>query len=123
MKSLILIALFCCFIYAVQGGVNGRIREDDCAHCAGDIAKAVADCQVCIFFRRKNTIQMQYYYYMINKLFPNVFQNQDVDLLTCIQDALGAASDCLRCICDILNAIGGGDGVCENPPQKFKKLL
>ena len=75
------------------------------------------------FFRRKNTIQMQYYYYMINKLFPNVFQNQDVDLLTCIQDALGAASDCLRCICDILNAIGGGDGVCENPPQKFKKLL
>ena len=49
MKSLILIALFCCFVYTVQGGVNGRIREDDCAHCAGDIAKAVADCQVCIF--------------------------------------------------------------------------
>ena len=77
------------------------------------------------FFRRKNTIQMYYMYYMINKLCISkcLFQNQDVDLLTCIQDALGAASDCLRCICDILNAIGGGDGVCENPPQKFKKLL
>jgi hypothetical protein len=102
MKSLVLIALFCGFIYTVQGGafghshfsVNEKIREDDCAHCAGDIAKAVADCQ-----------------------------NEDVDLLTCIQDALGAASDCLKCICDILNAIGGGDGVCDTPPQKFKKLL
>ena len=46
-----------------------------------------------------------------------------MDLLVCIQDALGAASDCLKCICDILNAIGGGDGVCEPPVRKVAKLF
>ena len=73
MKSLILIALFCCFVYTVQGGVNGRIREDDCAHCAGDIAKAVADCQVCIFLEQKIQSKCSIIIILLtNYVFPNV---------------------------------------------------
>ena len=55
-----------------------------------------------------------------------MFQNSDVDLITCIQEALGAASDCLKCICDILDIIGGGEGVCNKEHSskvRFAKLL
>ena len=55
-----------------------------------------------------------------------LFQNSDVDLITCIQEALGAASDCLKCICDILDIIGGGEGVCNKEHSskvRFAKLL
>ena len=89
--------------------------KDDCLHCVDDIVKAVEDCQVgksqCC-----SRIQLRNYEY---------FQTTDVDLLKCIQDALGAASDCIKCICEILDIIGGGEGVCKQPEQpiRFAKLL
>ena len=30
----------------------------------------------------------------------------------CVEDSLGAASDCIHFICDVLDIIGGGEGIC-----------
>merc|ERR1712098_175485 len=57
--------------------------QDGCLTRVDDIMKAVADCS-----------------------------NSDVDLLTCITEAIGAASDCFHCICEVLAIIGGFDDVC-----------
>jgi hypothetical protein len=51
--------------------------------------------------------------------------------LQCIEDALGAAGECLICVCDILDIIGGGDGICgpgqeqiiQKKPARFAKLI
>merc|ERR1712234_19503 len=34
--------------------------------------------------------------------------------MECIEYALGAASDCIRCVCDIIDIIDGGDGTLCN---------
>merc|ERR1711872_733673 len=46
--------------------------KDVCLVCVDDIVKAVEDCQ-----------------------------DEDVNILTCITEAVGAASDCAHCICEI----------------------
>ena len=41
------------------------------------------------------------------------FQAEGTPVLQCVEDALGAASDCLRCICDIIHIVDTGSGICE----------
>jgi len=60
-----------------------KAKEDDCLLCAGDIIAAVENCNA-----------------------------EDTTILTCIENSLGAASDCLLCICDILNLIQVGTPEC-----------
>merc|ERR1711970_1200066 len=57
--------------------------QEGCLVCVEDIMKAIADCQ-----------------------------GEGIDILKCITESLGAASDCIHCICEILEIIGGYDGVC-----------
>merc|ERR1711872_405831 len=57
--------------------------KDGCLVCVDDIVKAVADCK-----------------------------DENVNLLTCITEAVGAASDCIHCVCEVLEIIGGYDDVC-----------
>ncbi len=35
--------------------------------------------------------------------------------IECVEDALGATSTCIDCVCDVLNIIEGGDGECGGP--------
>merc|ERR1711893_117936 len=58
-------------------------KADDCLHCVEDIVKAVTQCTT-----------------------------EGTTTLECIENALGVASDCLVCICEVLSIIGGGDGIC-----------
>merc|ERR1711872_138063 len=51
--------------------------------CVDDIVKAVEDCQ-----------------------------DEDVNILTCITEAVGAASDCAHCICEILEHIIDVSDIC-----------
>ena len=46
-------------------------------------------------------------YYLQNATTPN-------PTMECIEYALGAASDCIRCVCDIIDVIDGGDGTLCN---------
>merc|ERR1711970_187490 len=50
--------------------------QDGCLACVDDIVNAVDDCQ-----------------------------DENVDLLVCITEAIGAFSDCTNCICEILQTI------------------
>ena len=34
-------------------------------------------------------------------------------VLQCVEDALGAASGCLMCICDIIHIVDEGNGMCD----------
>merc|ERR1712080_389482 len=62
-----------------------KAHQDDCLVCAADIVDAVAKCA-----------------------------GEDMDILTCNSDILGAGSGCLKCICEILEIIGGFDNVCPD---------
>merc|ERR1712228_266061 len=57
--------------------------KDGCLTCVDDIVKAVADCSA-----------------------------EGANILNCITEAIGAASDCVHCICEVLEIIGGFDDVC-----------
>ena len=75
--------------------------------------KAIEDCQVCVRFQKNVLIgTLTHCMYFA--------QNSDVPLLKCVEDAIGAASECFRCICEIVNVISGGDGKCDvntSPPK------
>ncbi|TRY78557.1 hypothetical protein TCAL_11694 [Tigriopus californicus] len=58
-------------------------RNDDCIDCVREIAHAV-----------------------------NICNELDTSTLECVENSIGAASDCLRFVCDILDVIDGGDGIC-----------
>ncbi len=47
-----------------------------------------------------------------------ILQANDTSTLQCVEDSLGAASDCLLCICEIIDEIIGGDGICNNSNKK-----
>merc|ERR1711962_1960007 len=57
-----------------------------CINCFGDLTTAIADCTA-----------------------------EHPDLLKCITDSLGAGSDCLECVCEVLDLIGGYEGICHCP--------
>merc|ERR1712001_767888 len=81
-----LLVIFCYFEKSLgTAEAVDKLAQDGCLTCVEDIMKAVADCQ-----------------------------GDDVNILQCITEALGAASDCVHCICEILQIIGGFDDVC--PP-------
>merc|ERR1712018_839370 len=62
----------------LTGAEAGPTR--DCLACAGDISKAVEDCE-------------------------DIPPEDEHALLKCIEDALEAAADCIECICEILASI------------------
>lgn len=70
--------------FELDARIRAREETKGCMDCYGDILAAIADCQA-----------------------------EDVDLLLCITDILGAGSDCLECICIILDLLGGFDGICN----------
>lgn len=49
--------------------------------------------------------------------FPPFFgsQAQNTTSMECMQDSMSAASECIHCICDVIDIIEGGEGYC---PQK-----
>merc|ERR1712038_245368 len=76
-----LVVIFCYFEQSLgTTDAVDKLAQDGCLTCVEDIMKAVADCQ-----------------------------GDDVNILECITEALGAASDCVHCICEILQIIGGYD--------------
>ena len=60
-------------------------QNDDCLGCVDAIVVAVNDCN-----------------------------EAGTSTLQCVEDSLGAASECLLCICDVIDTIIGGDGICNN---------
>jgi hypothetical protein len=60
--------------------------------------------------------------YHLKKTLNNFFkQEEGTTTLQCVEDSLGAASDCLLCICEVIDEIIGGDGICNNDnPIKTK---
>merc|ERR1712018_10437 len=79
------VLLVLCLAFAAQARnlAFEKARQDDCLACAGDIITAVENCNA-----------------------------DDTSILTCVENSLGAASDCLLCICDILNLIQQGTPEC-----------
>ena len=62
-----------------------NFQNDDCLGCVDAIVVAVNDCN-----------------------------EAGTSTLQCVEDSLGAASECLLCICDVIDTIIGGDGICNN---------
>merc|ERR1712168_535363 len=86
----IFLALFALVSVALAQASNEEVKEvmranneDGCLTCVDDIVKAIAECGA-----------------------------DNANILECITDAIGAASDCFHCICEVLEIIGGFDGVC-----------
>lgn len=72
----------------VDGAVEECVDEDPghCTDCAAEIAQAAEDCA-----------------------------DEDVVDQDCAEEVLGAASDCLACVCDVINLVEGGEGECGGP--------
>lgn len=50
--------------------------------------------------------------YCVDEITAAVEQCPNETTIECVEDALGATSTCLDCVCDVLNIIEGGDGDC-----------
>merc|ERR1712107_269524 len=75
--------ILACFILAAQAHPSKK-QPRSCVNCVGDVTTAIADCTA-----------------------------EHPDLLKCVTDALGAGSDCLECVCEILDYLGGYEGICH----------
>merc|ERR1712072_1604615 len=85
-----LISIAVCLFALTQGfalkdqrraSIKGSVGQDECLLCVDDIMEAIEHCN-----------------------------ENGTATIECIEWALGAASDCIRCVCDIIDVIDGGDG-------------
>merc|ERR1711894_292337 len=85
---LALISIAVTLFVITQGKALSDVPPDaECLLCVDDIMEAIDHCT--------------------NATTPN-------PTMECIEYALGAASDCIRCVCDIIDVIDGGDGTLCN---------
>ena len=78
----------------------------DCINCADDIVIAANECN-----DGGETTDVGVRTFEINFLILQSF-SQPFAKLKCVEDILGATSECLDCVCDVLDVIGGGEGEC-----------
>lgn len=81
------------------------LTKDDCLDCVKDVVDALNYCKVCKFY-------MNFTEFFIFKIFLKNLEGPVT--IDCIEKYLEAAADCIICICDILDIIEGGDGVCDS---------
>ena len=77
----------------------------DCINCADDIVIAAAECNDGGETTDVRVSEVR------NILILPSFSQQSAKP-KCVEDILGATSECLDCVCDVLDVIGGGEGEC-----------
>ena len=91
---------------------EGPQSRDDCLLCVDEVQSAYEQCVVSICTVIKNVKTLSRIHITSVYLPHILFKAEGTTTFDCVVHALGATSQCLQCICDVLDIINGSDGVC-----------
>ena len=85
--------------------------DDECLGCADRIKAAVDYCNVSIKSRPFYATKLWFSIQRFSSL--SCLQESDAVTIECVVDALGAAEECLECICQIIDIVDNHPQLCN----------